>query len=253
VHELSQQQQVQEGRYEYPYHYIPLWDGKRFAHFQARRHGHVYLSYLFFVLDKATALGFESLLDVGCGDGRFLYELDKRVPGKTLVGVDYSERAIAFARVMSERVTWVCGDVRDRALFGSRFDLVTLIETLEHIPPGDVPGFVEGIHQHLKGTGSLIVTVPSTNVRVYSKHYQHFDAASLAAALRPFFEPAETFFLNRKASPTLKLINHLLYNHFFILNHRGLLTGLYRYYTRNFLITDSARCARVAGVFRPAA
>lgn len=40
--------------------------------------GYEYLSYLNFVLEKASQIGFKSLLDVGCGDGRLLYELRQR-------------------------------------------------------------------------------------------------------------------------------------------------------------------------------
>jgi 2-polyprenyl-3-methyl-5-hydroxy-6-metoxy-1,4-benzoquinol methylase len=61
--------------------------------------GYEYLSYLYFTIKRVVELDFMSLLDVGCGDGRLLFELNQTVTGQRLVGIDYSTRAIELAKL----------------------------------------------------------------------------------------------------------------------------------------------------------
>jgi ubiquinone/menaquinone biosynthesis C-methylase UbiE len=56
------------------------------------------LQVVFDILDRE---GFDSLLDVGCGDGRFLRETDQRYGNKKILGIDYSETAISLAKRMN--------------------------------------------------------------------------------------------------------------------------------------------------------
>ena len=246
MNEQSSRQSAQESKYEYPYHYIPTWDGEHFSQTQTLEWGYEYLSYLFFVLDKVTELGFESLLDVGCGDGRFLHEVSTRFPGRRLAGVDSSQRAVDYAAIMETSVEWTCGDITDQNILRERFDVVTLIETLEHIRPDQAPPFLEAIHGRLKETGSLIVTVPSSNTRVRQKHYRHFDLDSLTETLSPIFNVVQAHYLNRKPSLSLRAIRKCMVNYLFILNHRGILSRIYAYYVKNFLVAEADNCRRIA-------
>lgn len=50
------------------------------------------------LLDKLGLEGGESVLDIGCGDGRLTAALARRVPAGSVLGVDVSENMIAFAR-----------------------------------------------------------------------------------------------------------------------------------------------------------
>jgi len=244
--ELSNQQTVQESRYEYPYHYIPVLGEKYFMQTQTLSWGYEYLSYLLFVLGKAQETDFKSLLDVGCGDGRFLFELQRRAEGKRLVGIDYSKRAIDYAKIMSQDIEWVYGRIENREIFKEKFDLVTLIETLEHIPPGNVSSFLQAIHFHLEEAGRLIITVPSTNVPLTKKHYQHFDTCSLTACLQPFFEVVDIYYLNRQSALSLKIIRKLLSNRFMTLTNAKLLRRIYDFYVANLFISDVSNCGRIA-------
>jgi SAM-dependent methyltransferase len=246
--ELDRQQIVQESHYEFPYHYIPAWDGRHFSQTRNLAWGYEYLSYLHVVVDTVTRLPFESALDVGCGDGRLLFELRRRCPAKRLVGLDYSRRAIAHAKAMAPDVEWVCGDIRDPGALDGRFDVVTLVETLEHIKPLELPDFLEGVDRRVADDGTLVLTVPSRNIRVSRMHYQHFDLESLRQVLGPLFTIVDVRYLNRKDGASLRLIKALLSNRFFILNHPGLRRRIYSYYVTHLLPATEERCRRLAVV-----
>src|SRR5437870_12131964 len=94
---LSAKQAVQEAEYEFPYHCSPRLEGGNYSQVRKLRWGYEYLSYLRFVLTRLERVEFDSLLDVGCGEGRFLREVSKRFEGKRLLGVDFSARAVEYA------------------------------------------------------------------------------------------------------------------------------------------------------------
>lgn len=73
--------------------------------------------------------GVESLLDVGCGDGRITNRFADRVP--RVVGVDASEAALAFVDAENHRSPVDRLDFPDRS-----FDLVSCLEVVEHLPDG---------------------------------------------------------------------------------------------------------------------
>jgi len=245
---LSSQQKIQESRYEFPYHYIPRWDGKNFSQVLSLRRGYEYLTNINFVSDTVIKIGFESLLDVGCGDGRFLFELRQKAPEKLLVGIDYSKRAIDFARLMGHEVDWICRDIKKEKISDQDFDIITLIETLEHIDPDEIKLFLKGIDNNLKDNGSLIITVPSDNLPLNRKHYQHFNLNSMKDTLNPYFKVIDIYYINHKSSRLLKIIHKLLINRFFILNNRKILSMIYRYYGKNLFHTDENNCRRIVVV-----
>ena len=76
-----------------------------------------------------------SILDLGCGEGFALQALLDAGVDAELTGIDLSRGAIDFARErLGDRVTLECADARDLAADGRRFDMVMMLEVLEHIP-----------------------------------------------------------------------------------------------------------------------
>jgi 2-polyprenyl-3-methyl-5-hydroxy-6-metoxy-1,4-benzoquinol methylase len=69
------------------------------------------------------------LLDIGCGDGRFLRETERRYGNKKLLGIDYSETAISWARVMNPRLRFEVRDILETPTSGE-YDVVTLLEVI---------------------------------------------------------------------------------------------------------------------------
>jgi SAM-dependent methyltransferase len=249
--ELSAEQAVQEAAYEFPYHYIPRLEGGNFSQVRKLRWGYEYLSYLRFVLARLERVGFGSLLDVGCGEGRFLREVSKRFSGKRLLGVDFSARAVEYARLLNPGLDFVRADIARGAEPSERFDVLTLIETLEHVPPVESGEFVSGLRRRTNDGGTLVVSVPSKNIKMSAKHYQHFDLDSLASALAPHFRVEEHYYLNR-ISKWERVLSAALTNRYFILNERRLLNALYRRYERSLLAARESDCKRICVVCRAA-
>src|ERR1043166_3143274 len=75
---VPRQETIQETEYQFPYHYIPTLENGNFSQVRKLRWGYEYLSYLRFILSRLDKIEFASLLDVGCGEGRFLCEVQKR-------------------------------------------------------------------------------------------------------------------------------------------------------------------------------
>jgi 2-polyprenyl-3-methyl-5-hydroxy-6-metoxy-1,4-benzoquinol methylase len=228
-------QETQERLYRFPYHLIPSWDGRFFSQVVSLHWGYEYLSYLNFVLDELRTTEFASLLDVGCGDGRFLCEVRLRHPEKRLVGIDCSLRAIQWARGCATDVEWVHGDITKGDVLPVRFDVITLIETLEHIQLDELPAFLDGVYKRLSDNGVLIVTVPTVNVPVNVHHVQHFDLAKLRNLLRGTFVIERVSYLNRNSRALRWFYRTVLHNKAFIVNEKHLMSMLFRVYRKYFL------------------
>lgn len=168
---------MQDDQYDYPYHHIPsvLPDG---TPVKARQ---LYwgMEYLFYIGEVCAVIGRlapRSLLDVGCGDGYLISRLRGIVPERC--GVDLSARAIHFAKGFNPDA-----DIRldSAANVEGQFDVVTAIEVLEHIPDAEMQGFVRTLCDRTAPGGHILITVPSTAMPLYDKHYRHYTAASLQA------------------------------------------------------------------------
>ena len=240
----------QEAQYALPYHYIPSLEGGHFQQHLSWSWGYNYLGGMSLVLELLGDENFESLVDIGCGDGRFLCEAAARFNGKTLLGVDYSQRAIDIARALNPQIDFECRDICDDNNKQTVFDAVTLLEVLEHIPVESVDAFVRSVSKFQNSGGRLILTVPHKNKTVQSKHYQHFDSSALRKIVEPYYEIKRMIFFDKKSRIFSRIINGLLENRFFILNNRLLLDLLWGAYRKHFFICGEKECGRVCVVCR---
>lgn len=95
-----------------------------------------------------------SLLDVGCGTGKFLHHV--RSHFDRVVGVEVSEESVQFAR---EELGL---DVRsDVAATEGPFDLITTWHALEHIPAEVLPGILSALRERCLPAAKLMVCVPN--------------------------------------------------------------------------------------------
>jgi len=240
-------QEIQEKEYNFPYHYIPTFDG-HFRQFKNLRWGYIYLSYINLIISIVNDLQPESLLDIGCGDGRFLHELRKKNSNIILEGKDISEQSIAYAKAfnINSDITFTQEDIV-KAKDNKKFECITLIETLEHIPPEQINSFLKSISYRLVDKGKLILTVPSKNVKVDKKHFQHFDIETLKSTTKNFFEIENYFYINSK-SRFVKRIDKIVNNKNFVITNKKLINWLYFKYCKHFLYCKKNNCKRILAI-----
>jgi SAM-dependent methyltransferase len=244
------QRELQDAQYAFPYHYIPVVEGGEFSATQHWPWGFRYLGGLHVVLEQLDRMGFSSLVDIGCGDGRFLREVANRFPGAALMGVDLSRRAVRLAQALNPDLDYRAADITVDFV-PERFEVATLIEVIEHIPPEELPRFLDAVADRLIDGGWLVLTVPHRNKPLISKHYQHFDADQLRQLLHRRFEVVRIVPFDRRSrrSPGAWLINRVLgaKGRWMLVTNRRVLRVLYRLYVNRYLYCARERdCGRLA-------
>lgn len=244
---MDNKQQEQDDAYAFPYHYVPIRDCRG-----ARQHtywnwGFCYLAGLQLVTALIKERECRSVLDVGCGDGRLLRELSAECSHLILRGIDYSNRAIQLARALNPSLDFAVRDILCEPA-SETYDVVTLIEVLEHIPLPDVERFVAECARLVAPRGRLILTVPHVNQPVTSKHYQHFDSAHLSNLLKEHFEDLRFVPFERSSrvwSWTHRLIGGQ--GNYYVITQKRLLDAAYNLYCRRYLYArKESECRRIA-------
>ena len=247
IQELGSEQKHQEGEYWFPYHYVAQYKDDNFRHFYLDTWAINYVSTIEFLLGKTRSETHETIVDIGCGDGRFSRELALAETDCQITGIDYSERAIRLASAMNsdiENLTFRSIDIT-----GSHglecFDSAILMEVFEHIPLSDTGKFMSGVRGLLKDGGTLHLTVPHENKPLDDMHFQHFTVENLFSHLEGKFEVLEVIPFER-AALSRRIVLWVLSNRFFILNNPRLLSLVYRYYKRKLFIPCSEKnCQRI--------
>ena len=143
----------------------------------------------------AQELEGSSLLDLGCGEGRLLAILSKRVAKYT--GADISSVALSRARELVTKkdlhnVTLIELPEGEKGILGDigLFDIVVSYTVFMHLPPEIVEAYMKSIHDALKTRG-----------------YFNFQ---MAAAVHPRFDriPKDDFWTSRYY-PDLWVVEHL--------------------------------------------
>ena len=242
-------QNIQEEEYSFPYHYIPEISEKGFSQIKHWSWGYRYLGGLRVVIDQLNKISFNSLLDIGCGEGRFLREVSQLYPEKTFVGLDYSTRAINLAKAFNPQLDYRCINILKEE-FVERFDVVTAIEVLEHIPINELDIFIERITTSLRPNSTFILTVPHKNVPLEDKHYQHFTSNSLKELLSDKF--SQISFI--PFDPNSRFINNYFRiiggkGNYLIITYKKLLTYCFKLYINKYLYSNKeSLCKRICAV-----
>jgi ubiquinone/menaquinone biosynthesis C-methylase UbiE len=113
-------------------------------------------------------LDFKSVLDVGCGQGSFLKELQTEFPNIRTHGIDISRTAVELARKRMPNGQFYVVDITETFL-DDICDLVVCSEVLEHIPDDLV-----ALQNLKKMTGKyLLVSTPQGKMREFEKQVGH--------------------------------------------------------------------------------
>jgi cyclopropane fatty-acyl-phospholipid synthase-like methyltransferase len=235
-------QKIQDLQYKFPYHYIVEYE-PYFTQTKSWQWGINYAATLDLIISKLNPDKYKSILDIGTGDGRLVYELSKKYPKKKIIGVDYSKRAINLAKALYPKGKFFYKDIA-RANLRQEVDAITLIEVAEHILPSKLNVLIRSVASLLKKDGSLFVTVPHSNIQVQKKHFQHFNSNSLKKIFYKDYKVKEIRFLGKQGWQYQSILK-LLENKLFILNEKNLLNSIYKYYKNNIFFCKESECSRV--------
>jgi 2-polyprenyl-3-methyl-5-hydroxy-6-metoxy-1,4-benzoquinol methylase len=133
------------------------------------------------IISEKCGLSGGVLLDVGCATGRLLKAA--KASGWETYGIEVSDSAASEAKAFG---TISIGDVNDclSKLPDHRFDVVTIVDTLEHLKsPSNT---LRLIFRKLKPGGTLFVEVPNVEAGLdeMTRHFHLFSTATLAKMLQ---------------------------------------------------------------------
>jgi len=94
-------------------------------------------------------------LDIGCADGTNTEHIHKAFPNLTIVGIDYYEKAINYAKETKPKIKFVTADAHELPFRSNYFDTVTAIEVLEHLHKPQKA--LKEIYRVLKPGGYLVI------------------------------------------------------------------------------------------------
>jgi 2-polyprenyl-6-hydroxyphenyl methylase/3-demethylubiquinone-9 3-methyltransferase len=115
----------------------------------------------------ATALAGLAVLDIGCGAGILSEPLARM--GAAVTGIDPSEEIIAAARLHAGEaglaIDYRATTAEALAEAGARFDVVTILEVVEHVP--DVNRFVATAASLVRPGGLLLASTINRTMKAY--------------------------------------------------------------------------------------
>lgn len=108
----------------------------------------------------------QNVLDLGTGSGNFELEFAKKL--KNITGIDYNEEASEFLEKELKRreiknvkvVTKDFAQSPDLSKFG-KFDMIILIDVLEHIEINSVKNLVNNFKKSLNKKGKVVIVTPN--------------------------------------------------------------------------------------------
>lgn len=145
---------------------------------------------------RAKLPGARTLLDVGAGAGFLVAEARRQ--GLDAIGVEPSTSLVAHARRRGD-ATVLPGTLPHRALRSRTFDVVTLVDVVEHV--SDPIALLRACARHTAPGGAVLVVTPdvrSVAARLLGRRWWHFRPAHVgyfgretlaAAAARAGLEP----------------------------------------------------------------
>ena len=138
-----------------------------------------------------------SILDIGCGGGAMLAEIQKLGPWR-LCGVESSETAVSLARSQGFDVRLADATTELDTLFEQNsFDLIISVEVIEHVY--DPRGLLRQAHTLLRPRGRLLLTTP------YHGYLKNLLIAALGksdAHYNPLWDCGHIKFWSRKTLST---------------------------------------------------
>jgi len=245
---MQQKFDIQEAEYSFPYHHIPHFkqDGTP-STVRPLRWGLEYLCYQKHIAEMVKACKPESVLEVGCGDGRFLKLLGTEVPRRK--GIDLAQRAISFAKAFDEGVEF---ERIDAAELDETFDVVVAIEVLEHIPDDAVDEFLQTLANRTRTGGTVIVAVPTQIRALPPKHFRHYDADTFEKQVKASGAPLDLVEMQYvyKQPKWLSLLQKLMMNRYWTFEAGVIQRLLWKITWKKLRFADASNGCHLAAAMR---
>ncbi len=244
----EKRQLIQDKEYElFPYHYLLEIRHKTINLVKRHDYGFDHYFLIKMVNKLIKRVKPKSVLDVGCGDGKLIYEIcrDQKLLNEVeeIIGIDKNSRAIQFAKIfnMYNKTQFFEESVFDYEC--KDFDMVILLEMIEHIHPDELVRLLKKISSFLGENKYLIISVPSKNLPLQEKHFQHFDLNSLKKFLNGNFTIQNVFYIG-STGLFVKILNHIymLLDYFKI---EFLKLPVFSYYKKRFFLTSKNKCRHI--------
>jgi 2-polyprenyl-3-methyl-5-hydroxy-6-metoxy-1,4-benzoquinol methylase len=241
----NQKFKLQDNKYLFPYHYLAYTEEGVPRVGRSLSWGFEYLSYMLTIIEFLGEISYKNILDVGCGDGYLLNTIQDNSEKK---GIDLSERAIYLAKGLS------CGaefELRDVSSVKGVYDIVTLVEVLEHIPDSELEDFVANILRCVRKGGHLIISVPTTVIPLNKKHYRHYDEDLLSKHVESHgnlvLEKERRVFRKTRVS---SFLTRLVSNNFLTLNSRFILRSFWMFHESRYMYGTKKDGFHIVRVYR---
>lgn len=133
----------------------------------------------------AGPIGAGVALDVGCGSGDLLFQIQKLNPDASLLGIELSESRVKMAQArLGVRADIRCGSLTGAIPFPpSSADIILITEVIEHLK--DPVAALRNVVPILKLGGRVVITFPNGN--------SFLPFSFLAEHIAPHFNPARGF------------------------------------------------------------
>ena len=123
------------------------------------------------VLNHSSILQNDRILDVGCGTGILIPHLLYRLgPNGEIVGIDFAENMIKIAKskFTDERVSFIAGDILEKAFPHNSFDKIFVFSTFPHFD--DKEEYFKVFYTILKRFGILTIFHVASSIHINDYH-----------------------------------------------------------------------------------
>lgn len=122
-----------------------------------------YIRFLY-VKHLLKRISYRRILDIGCGDGSFSFYFAQKYPNIKIDSFDISKDKITKCQaILNElplkNIEFFCKDLRETS-FSNEYDLVLMIDVLEHIPITDSHLVIKKLREAIKPGGYLLLHLP---------------------------------------------------------------------------------------------
>lgn len=153
-------------------------------HFFYTKDGAIARSEVFFQWIKPhLQVEFNSLIEIGCGEGNLLERFTREYPDKNIIGIDGSSKASELAKKKGLKV-------QQKLIFGNEelplTDVFLLVNVIEHVE--NIPLLISTLKKSLKKNGRIIFCLPIQDYGGYdiffNEHVWHFTSQHFENILR---------------------------------------------------------------------